>query len=125
MVKKPKRLLVVEDEDAIRESLVLGLDDYGWEVTEAATSGSALEFDVPFDAYLLDLSLPDEDGLWLARQIEKRFGSVPVVLLTGYISPDLKEKAKECKIDAVVNKPFRFEELAKVLKNLCEPDLSN
>ena len=116
---------MVEDEETIRESLALGLDDYGWEVTEAATSCSALEFDVPFDAYLLDLSLPDKDGLWLARQIEKRFGSVPVVLLTGYISPQIKKEAKECKIGAVVNKPFRFEELAKVLEDVCEPDLTN
>ena len=115
-----RRLLVVDDEQAIRESLVLGLSDYGWDVTEASTSHSALEFDTPFDAYLIDLSLPDQDGFELSRLLGKRFGGVPIVLLTGYLNPKIQEEAKDHNISVVMKKPFKFEELDRVLKGLCD-----
>ena len=116
-----KRLLVVDDEDAIRESLVIGLGDYGWDVTEAANSSSALDFDTPFDVYLIDLSLPDDNGIELAQTLGKRFGAIPIVLLTGYLNSGIEDEAKEGNISVIVKKPFRFEELDQVLKNLCEP----
>jgi len=115
-----KRLLVVDDEDAIRESLVLGLADYGWDVSEACNCQSALEFDSAFDVYLIDLSLPDMDGFDLARTLGKRFGHVPIVLLTGYINEKIQQDAMAYNISAVMKKPFRFEDVDRVLKDLCD-----
>jgi len=116
-----KRLLVVEDEEAIRESLVLGLSDYGWDVTEACDSHAALEFDTPFDIYLIDMQLPDQDGIELGRLIGKRFGKVPIVLLTGYLNGQLQDMADKNNISLVLRKPFRFEELDRALKALVRP----
>ena len=113
-----KRLLVVDDEEAIRESLVIGLSDYGWDVTEAPNSSAALDFDTPFDIYLIDLRLPDRDGFELARILGKRFGKVPIVLLTGYISAQMQETAHANNISLVLKKPFRFEDIDRALKTL-------
>lgn len=113
-------MLVVDDENAIRESLVLGLADFGWDVTGAHDSHSALEYDTPFDVYLIDLSLGDQDGFELARILGKRFGGAPIVLLTGYLNEQIQEEAKNHNISLVMKKPFRFEELDRVLKALCE-----
>lgn len=113
-----KKVLVVDDEDTIRETLALGLSDFGWEVTMCSDCSSALKHNSPFDVYLLDLSLPGEDGFQLAASLRKKFGKVPIVLLTGYLTASLEEKARKCNISAIVRKPFKFEELDKLLSEV-------
>lgn len=120
-----KKVLVVDDEDTIRETLALGLSDFGWEVTKCPNCSSALKHDTPFDVYLIDLSLPGEDGLQLAAGIKKKFGKVPIVLLTGYLTESLEKEAKKCSISAIVRKPFKFEELDKVLNEVCAKKKAN
>ena len=97
-------ILLVEDEEKIRSALTDFLEFHNFEVTEAADASSALDFDIPFDAYLIDLSLPDRDGMGLAQLIEKRFGEVPVVLLTGFMSDGIEKEAKDQNISAVIKK---------------------
>ena len=113
-----KRILVVDDEESIRESLAMGLEEFGWKASHASSAAEALDFDTPFDCYILDLSLPDQDGFILAGKIRDRFKQAPVVIFSGYLNDSIKQEAKANGIDAVMKKPFRFEEVNKVLASV-------
>jgi len=75
------RILVVEDEDAIAEPLVEGLRREGFDVDRVATGAAALGATLP-DVVLLDLRLPDMDGLDVCRALRER-SAVPIIVVTG------------------------------------------
>src|SRR6266478_8743088 len=83
----PKGLiLVVDDESEIREGLELLLSSEGYSVSSAGTgeAGLARLEEQPFDLVLLDVSLPDRNGIELLREIRERAPGLPVVLITAY-----------------------------------------
>ena len=79
-------ILVVDDESEIREGLELLLSSEGYGVSSAETgeSGLAKIGEHPFDLLLLDVSLPDGNGLDLLREIRRRDPHLSVVLITAY-----------------------------------------
>ena len=108
-----ERILVVEDDETIASSLVRALTAHGYRADHAADGRSALvHVDAnPVDLVLLDLGLPDMDGLDVCRQLRQRDPLLPIVMLT----------ARQEEIDVVVGldagavdyvtKPFRLAEL--------------
>src|ERR1017187_7862449 len=84
-------ILVVDDESEIREGLELLLNTEGYNTSSAETgeSGLALLGEKPFDLLLLDVSLPDRNGLDLLREIHRRDPNLPVILITAYGSIDM------------------------------------
>jgi two-component system response regulator AtoC len=79
------RVLVVEDETYVRESLTEMLRERGYDVVEAGTAGEALRVvaRAPVDVVLTDFRLPGADGLELVRQVQAGSPDLPVVVLTG------------------------------------------
>ena len=80
-----RKILVVEDEDAIREVVALNLRLAGYEVTEAASAEQALAVFSPsagFDVAVLDIMLPGKDGMTLCRDLRAKWDG-PIVLLTS------------------------------------------
>ena len=79
------RLLVVDDDPALREALELMLDLHGFEVVTASTGDTGFQLAVsqPFDCLVLDLMLPGRDGLSLLAQLRREGKSVPVLILTA------------------------------------------
>jgi DNA-binding response OmpR family regulator len=104
------RLLLVEDEDAIREPLVEGLEREGFTVTVAKTGGSALEQIDGIDLVLLDLGLPDMDGADVCRKLRTR-SEVPIIVLTARGDELDRVLLLELGADDYVVKPFGFREL--------------
>ncbi len=106
------RILVIDDEPAIRRLLRTTLGANGYEVLEAADAASALaslRSDAP-DALILDLGLPDRDGLDLLREL--RAGTaVPVLILSSRDDERGKVAALDAGADDYVTKPFGAEEL--------------
>src|SRR6202047_326048 len=88
-------ILVVDDESEIREGLELLLTSEGYGVSSAGTgeSGLAKLEERPFDLLLLDVSLPDRDGLDLLKEIRRRDPHLSVVLITAYGSIDMARSA--------------------------------
>ena len=88
-------ILVVDDEAEIREGLELLLDSEGYGVSSAETgeAGLARLEEQPFDLLLLDVSLPDRNGLDLLREIRRRDPDLSVVLITAYGSIDMARAA--------------------------------
>ncbi len=103
------RVLIVEDEDAIAEPLAEGLRREGFEVERAATGAEALAAP-PVDLVLLDLRLPDVDGLDVCRRLRER-SDVPVIVVTARGEEADRVVGLELGADDYVVKPFGLREL--------------
>jgi two-component system, OmpR family, response regulator RegX3 len=103
------RVLIVEDEQPIAEPLAEGLRREGFEVEWAATGAAALEADEP-DVVLLDLRLPDMDGLDVCRTIRAR-SEVPIIIVSARGDEPDRVVGLELGADDYVVKPFGLREL--------------
>jgi DNA-binding response OmpR family regulator len=113
------RILLIEDDDRIRETTRLVLEDEGYEVHEAADAESGL---VTFDSarpdcVLLDLMLPGADGFDACRELRRR-GDVPIIMVTARTDKFDVVAGLEAGADDYVTKPFEPKELAARIRAL-------
>lgn len=111
------RILVVDDEKAIRRFLKASLSSFGYSIFEAATGADALERALVIhpDVIILDLGLPDIDGLGVIRQIRKR-AKTPIIILSVREELDDKVAALDSGADDYLTKPFKVQELLARIK---------
>jgi CheY-like chemotaxis protein len=112
------KVLVVEDYEDTREFMKFLLQDYGFDVSEAANGFEALEAvsrQVP-DLILMDISMPGMDGMTAARKIREQKSSrkTPIIAITAY-GEAARRKAIEAGCNASLSKPIDFEDLEPVL----------
>ncbi|MBV9507634.1 MAG: response regulator transcription factor [Acidobacteriia bacterium] len=107
------RVLVVEDEKRIADFLSRGLQGAGYAVDVASTGGSALDcvHSAEYDLVILDLNLPDMDGLQIMEKIRIRKPGPPVLILSARSGLDDRVKGLELGADDYLVKPFAFIEL--------------
>jgi two-component system KDP operon response regulator KdpE len=106
------KVLVVDDEPPIRKLLRMGLTAQGYEVLDAPNGKTALELlDEKPNLVILDLGLPDIDGLDLLRRIRHRQEGLPVVVLSSRGDEAGKVAALDLGADDYVTKPFGMDEL--------------
>jgi two-component system response regulator RegX3 len=103
------RVLIVEDEDAIADPLAEGLRREGFEVDRVATGEAALAA-APADIVLLDLRLPDMDGLDVCRRLRER-SNIPIIVVTARGEEADRVVGLELGADDYVVKPFGRREL--------------
>jgi DNA-binding response OmpR family regulator len=110
---KPRHILVVEDDDAIRRGLTDALRYQGYVVSEAATGPEGLERALlpELDLVLLDLVLPGADGLAILREVRLAFPTLPVVILTARGEENDRIAGLSLGADDYVVKPFSIREL--------------
>jgi two-component system KDP operon response regulator KdpE len=125
-----RRVLAVDDELQILRALKLVLRGAGYEVMTAATMEEALDAAAvsPPDAAIVDLLLPDGDGIELARQL-REWSSMPIIVLSAIGDEAEKVRALRAGADDYVTKPFGPEELVARLEAVLrrtspEPDES-
>ena len=112
------KVLVIDDERAIRKLLRMGLIAQGYEILEAADGKTALELLVQKpDMVILDLGLPDMKGIDLLKAIRTRNESVPIVVLSSRGDEAGKVEALDLGADDYVTKPFGMDELLARLRN--------
>jgi two-component system KDP operon response regulator KdpE len=112
MSAAPLKILVVDDEPPIRKLLRMGLSTQGYEVLEAPNGKTALELLAQSpDLIVLDLGLPDIQGLELLRTMRARNESVPIVVLSSRGDEAGKVEALDLGADDYVTKPFGMDEL--------------
>lgn len=105
-------ILVVEDDDTIRRLLKVSLRTEGYRVSEASTGAAALalvEANAP-SLVLLDLGLPDRDGMDVLARV-RSLGGTPVIVVTARSQDELKVRALDAGADDYVVKPFSMAEL--------------
>ncbi|MDR1768269.1 MAG: response regulator transcription factor [Propionibacteriaceae bacterium] len=116
----PIRILAVDDESSITELLSMALRYEGWEVTTAASGRDAVKAarETAPDAIVLDIMLPDFDGLETMRRIRAEQPDIPVIFLTAKDSVDDRIVGLTAGGDDYVTKPFSLEELVARLRSL-------
>ena len=112
MSSPPLKVLVVDDEPPIRKLLRMGLGTQGYHIIDAPNAKAALDLmaDEP-DLVILDLGLPDMQGLELLRQIRRLCEDVPIVVLSSRGDEVAKVEALDLGADDYVTKPFGMDEL--------------
>lgn len=108
-------VLVVDDDEAVREVTAGFLNDLGYDVIEAGSGGAALdqlERHAKIDAVVLDFAMPGMNGGELARELKMRRPSAPILFATGYVDAEALTDIGE---DLIVHKPFTQAELARKL----------
>jgi len=108
------KILVVDDERAVRESLRRALELQGYEVELASDGAEALEHlwaNGQADAVVLDILMPGIDGLEVCRQIRRRGNNVPVLMLTARDAVGDRVDGLDAGADDYLVKPFALEEL--------------
>ena len=109
-----RKILVVEDEDAIREVVALTLRLAGYEVTEAASAEQALAVFSPsagFDVAVLDIMLPGMNGFSLCETIRRDSASIGIIMLSAKTLETDKIKGLSIGADDYMTKPFSVSEL--------------
>jgi two-component system response regulator PhoP len=107
------RLLVIEDDDSLRETLAAQLGDSGFAVEQAADGKEGLYFAVeyPVDLAIVDLGFQEMSGLDLIREVRKAGKSYPILILTARDRWQDKVDGLDAGADDYVVKPFQFEEI--------------
>ena len=110
-----KRILVVEDEAAIREFEVINLKRAGYETTEAGSGEEALrlfeESDGNYDIALLDITMPGMDGFSLCKELRRRSQTLGIIMLTARAQEMDKVSGLMMGADDYITKPFSPSEL--------------
>ena len=114
------RILVVEDEHRIAASIKKGLEQekYAVDVAYTGTEGYDLAAAEDYDLILLDLMLPEMDGLTICRELRKNKIHTPILMLTAKSQVDDKVTGLDSGADDYLAKPFSFEELLARIRAL-------
>lgn len=116
------RILVVDDELLIRDLLYDFFTTQGWDIVVAEGGQKAIDYlkNQQFDIVLIDLKMPDIDGMDLTGRIRSLYGDLPVIIMTGYPSLDTALEALRFKVDDYIIKPFNVNQLYKTVKKVVE-----
>jgi CheY-like chemotaxis protein len=114
------RIMVVDDDEGIRDLLSIALSGMGYDVITASGGNEALNLSLKtsFALVLTDLEMPGMDGWNLASRIKTRFPGIPVILMTGYAKKDVMERLKGSSVDYVIFKPFRLEDILRTAQKM-------
>lgn len=116
-----RRLLVVDDDEAVRRIVAEILSDEGYEPSTAAGADDALDQMKadPFPLVITDIKMPDRDGLWFLRTIRREYPTTAVIMMTGYGQVDTAVEALKYGASDYLTKPIRVNHLsASVLRAL-------
>ena len=113
-----RRILIAEDDRRVRESLERALTLEGYDVVTAGDGAKALELhaEQPADLLLLDVSMPNADGLSVCRRIRERGDQTPVLMLTARHEVQDRVAGLDAGADDYVVKPFALDELLARLR---------
>ena len=118
------KILIVEDEDALRKGLAFNFEQEGYDVEAAGDGSTALEiFDAanpPIDLIILDLMLPGMSGYETCREIRQRDSRVGVLVLSARTLSEDRTTAFDCGADQYLSKPFALPELLARVRNLTD-----
>ncbi|SRR3990172_3302946 len=103
-----KKILVIDDEPIVRTSCIRSLSPEGYEVKSASSGKEALELleNEPFNLVLLDLKMPDMDGIEVLKKIKDTWPDTKVVMITGYSTVETAVKTLKLGAFSYLEKPF-------------------
>jgi two-component system response regulator PilR (NtrC family) len=115
-------VLVIDDEEIMREILqtLLEREGYGVRVAASGQEGLDLARALPFDAVIVDVMMPGLDGLQVLEELKKHDEGLPVLMITAYAAIDTARRAKTLGAFDYIHKPFKNDEVLIILRNAIE-----
>ena len=106
-----KQILIVDDEEDIRDVVRISLEEFaGWRTIAAPSGVEGLQIakTKPIDAILLDISMPDMDGFQMCEELQAdpQTQNIPVIVLTAKVLPSDRQRFVELNVAGVITKPF-------------------
>jgi DNA-binding response OmpR family regulator len=115
----PARILICDDEEGVRESLKLILEDtYQLEVAMDGAEAVRRVAEAPFALMILDLKMPQMDGIETLRRVRKISATMPVLILTAYQSVDIAKESVRLGANDYLSKPFDSTQVLEVVSRL-------
>jgi len=117
-----KKILVIDDEDIIRISCERTLSSHDYEVKSATSGKEGLELleEEPFSLILLDIKMPDMDGVEVLKKIKERWPETKVIMITGYSTVESAVKTLKLGAFNYLEKPFTPDVLLEAVKEALE-----
>ncbi|MCI5146023.1 MAG: sigma-54-dependent Fis family transcriptional regulator [Candidatus Electrothrix sp. AR3] len=111
-------ILIVDDEQSMRDFLGILFTREGYEVTSAADAVAALKISKKekIDIVITDIRMPGMNGLELLKELKQRFPVLPVIMITAFASPDDAVQAMKSGAFDYITKPFNVDEIVNVIK---------
>jgi DNA-binding response OmpR family regulator len=112
------KILIVDDERVVLEGCRLVLQSEGYEAILVSSSDFALEIMGKINPSLLlvDLKMPGHDGIYLLEEVKKQWPEVPIIVMSGYATPETIEEVFVQGADAFLPKPFTPDELLEKIR---------
>jgi CheY-like chemotaxis protein len=119
-VNMQHKILFVDDEASLRRTMTIGLSQNGYDTEPCENGVSALKKldsfvknHINLDAVVVDICLPDINGIKLAKIIKFKYPGIPIILISGYADRYNREEIKDLKVSAFLEKPFTPDELTQ------------
>jgi DNA-binding NtrC family response regulator len=119
---KEMKILVVDDDAIVIKSCRRILEAEGFEVTSVPSADEALEKIkyYEFDLLLMDVKMPKHDGIFLMREIKKNWPDIPIIVMSGYPTPETIADVLKLGATQFIPKPFRPDELVKSVRQVIQ-----
>jgi DNA-binding NtrC family response regulator len=113
-----KRILVMDDEENVQESLKIILSYQGYEVELASTGAQGLKMlhEAAYDLLILDLKMPDQDGFEILKIVRRDYPALKVILITGFGTLDIARKALALGAIHYFDKPMDLDRFIRKIK---------
>jgi DNA-binding response OmpR family regulator len=120
-----KKILVVDDDPAIRKSFVLALEDSGFQVdtSESAEEGITMHKENTYELIFLDLKMPGKDGVYALKEIRKKNKTVPIYIITAFYAEyfeELKQASTQGLDFEVLRKPIGADQICMVAETITQ-----
>ncbi|MDQ1350335.1 MAG: two-component system, NtrC family, response regulator GlrR, partial [Acidobacteriota bacterium] len=122
-----KKILLVEDDAPLRRTMTMGLNMHDYDTEPCENGVNALKKmetfinnNIPLDGVIVDLRLPDIDGIKLVKIMRFKYPDIPIILITGFADRYNQEEIHNLQVNALMEKPFTPIELAEQLTKVLE-----
>jgi len=118
------KILVVDDERIVLDSCQKVLEADGFEVYLVPSADRAMEAmkKEGFDLLLVDIKMPEHDGMYLMREVKKKWPDIPIIVMSGYPTTNTIEEAVEMQAAAFIAKPFTPDELLEIIRQVIQKE---
>lgn len=116
------KILVVDDDAIVIKSCTRILESESFEVSAVPGADEALEIlgKHPFDLLLMDVKMPKRDGLFLIKETKKDFPGLPIIVMSGYPTPETIADVLRLGAAKFIPKPFRPDDLTKLIRQVLQ-----
>jgi DNA-binding NtrC family response regulator len=121
------KILVVDDEDIVLSSCRRVLGSEGYEIVSVKSAKDALEAmeKTPFYLLLIDIKMPEKDGIYLIKEIRNRWKDIPIIVMSGYSTSEIMAHTAKMGAAAFISKPFTPDELVETVRSVSERSEDN